>query len=151
MLRQIREFLEFYPNSDQRYWAHEMEETFASAKALSDFVSMLVQLSFASVAIKYFYSRAAHSDSLFAFASFGSCLLVMISLSAALMYKVASIVAGFFLQGVVHQKRMWGKYVVLIFAVVQTVLIMSGASQLIDDLAGTHALERAMQTGEKVR
>lgn len=145
MFRQIREFLEFYPDSDEHYWQRELEENFASAKTLSDLVAMLVQLSFASVAVKYFYLQAAASVSLFSYASFGSCLLVMTALSAALIYKIASMVAGYFLQGVVHQKKRWAKYVILIFAAVQTVLIMNGASQLIYDLAGTHSLEHAME------
>lgn len=145
MFRQIKEFLEFYPDSDERYWTQELEENFASAKVLSDLMAMLVQLSFASVGIKYFYLRAASSDSLFSFASFGSCLLVMAALSVALIYKIASMVAGFFLQGVVHQKKRWAKYFILVFAAVQTTLIMNGATQLIYDLAGTHSLERAME------
>lgn len=145
MIRQIREFLEFYPDTDETYWQRELEENFASAKTLSDLVTMLVQLSFASVAIKYFYLKAAGSVSLFSFASFGSCLLVMIALSAALIYKIASLIAGFFLQGAVHQKKRWAKYVILFLAIVQTVLIMNGVSELIYDLAGTHSLERAME------
>lgn len=145
MFKQIRDFLEFYPDSDEHYWNRELDENFVSAKILSDSIAMLVQLSFASVAIKYFYLRAAGADSLFSVASFGSCLLVMISLSAALIYKISSMIAGYFLQGVVHQKKRWAKYVILAFATVQTVLIMNGATQLIYDLAGTHSLEQAME------
>jgi hypothetical protein len=146
MFKQIKDFLEFYPNSDEAYWTREIEENFVSAKALSDFIGMLVRLSFFSVAIKYFYLKSISSThSVFLFASFASCLLVMIFLSAALLYKISSIVAGFFLQGVVHQKKKWAKYIIFVLAIVQTALIMNGATQLIDDLAGTHPLEHAMQ------
>jgi hypothetical protein len=146
MIKTLKEFLEFYPNSDESYWREEIKENFSEAKNISDFISMLVQLSFFSVAIKYFVAKLFRADdSFFSLTSFAACLLIMSCLSAALLYKIATIVVGFFLQDSVNHERRWIKYAILIFAFIHAALFMNGIMFLIDDLAETHSLERVIK------
>lgn len=143
MLKAVREFLEFYPNADEAYWRNELKQNLSEAKNISDFINMLVQLSFFSVAIKYFYLKLFGADeSLLSLCSFAVCLLIMSFLFAALLYKISSLVVGFFLQDSVNHQRKWIKYAILVFSFAQAALFMNGVTFLIDDLAGAHVLER---------
>lgn len=149
MLKIIRNFLEFYPESDANYWKKELEENYQEAKYISDFIGMLVQLSIFSVAINYFYSKLfGGAESLFLLGSFATCLIVMSFLSIALLYKISSLVVGFILQGVGLQKKRWVKYIVLFAAIFLALLVMNGVVHLVDDLAVTHSLERVIQDGK---
>lgn len=149
MLKIIRDFLEFYPENDENYWNKELEENYQEAKYITDFISMLFQLSIFSVAIKYFYSKLfSGAESVFLVGSFATCLIILSFLFIALLYKIASLVVGFILQGVGLQKKKWVKYIVLAAAIFLALLVMNGVVHLVDDLAVTHSLERVIHDGK---
>lgn len=128
----IRSFAEFWSDGASRQAVYDQHLN--QAKALSDFIGMIVRFGFANFATGYFYKRAAEVHGLN-----GWCIGVTATFTLALTiifgFRLMTVILAYEMRSVAAWKGTWSRLVFALLAILTTASLWYGVVDLVHTLS----------------
>ena len=115
------------------------EEIFNSTKKLSDFVGMIVRLTFAQFAWRYFMFMSPKTDGIYGYI-FGFCAIFTMGLTVFLGSRIFLIIFAWEVEDVRQITGSISRGILFVIAALSTLTIYLGTLRLVSDMARASAL-----------
>lgn len=119
---------------EQEEFDYHFRSSLHGAKALSDFVAMIVRLGFAQFSFVYFSHMAYKTEGIYRLV-YGFCGTGSLGIVLILFFRISMVIFLWEVSGIIHVRAGLAKLMLLLIATVSTMMIYMGTYHLVTDLA----------------